>query len=100
MRDYYTLKVSRCLDVETKSSFFEIGAWQLSEEFGLRTQVKTNEYMFPFLLLLLSNFMTEKKKRLLPQWKIPHFSIKMHHPLPGQLQEVFPRRQSQGLGKG
>lgn len=63
--------------------------------------------MFLFLLPLLSNFMIEKKKNTLPQWKIPHFSIKMYSflnsyqftSLSTGLTGAVPRRPSQDLNK-
>lgn len=61
MGDNYILETVQYLDVKKKSSFFEIDGYQLSQELILRTQVKTNEHMFLFLLPLLSNFMIEKR---------------------------------------
>lgn len=61
MDDHHILKQTQDSDVKEKSSFFEIDSYQLSQELILRTQVKTNEHMFLFLLPLLSNFMIEKR---------------------------------------
>lgn len=61
MRDNYFLEITQYLDVKKKSSFFEIDGCWFSQELILRIQVKTNEYVFLFLLPLLSNLMIEKR---------------------------------------